>query len=101
MGDEAEERLFRAYLTEGKDFGDHPVLIELGKEIGLEESEITAALASDYFTGKVEQDIEEAAAIGINGVPFFVFDRKYAISRGSATRSVPLDPATVFSGMAG
>lgn len=80
LGDETEERLFLAYFTEGKDYGDLEVLVGLGKEIGLEESEIRSALDSDDFTYKVEQDIDEAAAIGIQGVPFFVFDRKYAIS---------------------
>ena len=28
----------------------------------------------------VNQDIQEAQNLGINGVPFFVFDRKYGIS---------------------
>jgi predicted DsbA family dithiol-disulfide isomerase len=80
LGDEAEERLFRAYFTEGRDFGDHNVLVELGREIGLTETEIRAALDSEEFANKVEQDIDEAAALGIQGVPFFVFDRRYAIS---------------------
>lgn len=80
LGDEAEERLFRAYFTEGRDFGDHAVLVELGREIGLAETETRAALDSEEFANKVEQDIDEAAALGIQGVPFFVFDRRYAIS---------------------
>ena len=80
LGDSAEERLFQAYFTEGKDFGDHQTLIEIGKEIGLPEEEIKSALVSDVFAEKVEQDIREAAEIGVEGVPFFVFDRKYAVS---------------------
>ena len=80
LGDQAEERLFRAYFTEGKDFGDHEVLVELGKEIGLQEKEIREALAGEEYTQKVESDILEAEALGIRSVPFFVFDRKYAVS---------------------
>lgn len=80
LGDAAEERLFRAYFTEGKDFGDHETLISIGKEIGLPEDEIKSALVSDTYAEKVEQDIQEAADIGVEGVPFFVFDRKYAVS---------------------
>jgi predicted DsbA family dithiol-disulfide isomerase len=80
LGDAAEERLFRAYFTEGKDFGDHETLISIGKEIGLPEEEIKSALVSDVYAEKVEQDIQEAADIGVQGVPFFVFDRKYAVS---------------------
>jgi predicted DsbA family dithiol-disulfide isomerase len=80
LGDAAEERLFRAYFTEGRDFGDHETLIEIGKELGLSEAEITDALHSDVYAAKVEADIEEADELGIRGVPFFVFDRKYAVS---------------------
>jgi len=80
LGDEAEERLFRAYFTEGKDFGDHETLIKIGKEIGLHEDEIKSALVSDEYAEKVERDIQEATEIGVNGVPFFVFDHKYAVS---------------------
>jgi protein disulfide-isomerase len=80
LGDASEERLFRAYFTEGKDFGDHETLVSLGKEIGLPAEEIKSALVNDVYAEKVEQDIQEAAEIGIQGVPFFVFDRKYAVS---------------------
>lgn len=80
LGDAAEERLFRAYFTEGKDFGDHATLTGIGKEIGLSEAEIKSALVNDEYAEKVEQDIREASDIGVQGVPFFVFDRKYAVS---------------------
>jgi predicted DsbA family dithiol-disulfide isomerase len=80
LGDAAEEKLFHAYFTEGKDFGDHETLISIGKEIGLKEDEIKNALVSDVYAEKVKQDILDAADIGVQGVPFFVFDRKYAVS---------------------
>jgi predicted DsbA family dithiol-disulfide isomerase len=80
LGDDAEEKLFHAYFTEGRDFGDHATLIAIGKELGLGESEVRNALTSEEFAAKVEKDIEEAGEIGIRGVPFFVFDRKYAVS---------------------
>jgi predicted DsbA family dithiol-disulfide isomerase len=84
LGDAAEERLFHAYFTEGKDFGDTETLVSLGKDIGLPENEIRDALNSDDFAHKVEQDIQEASEIGVGGVPFFVFNRKYAISGAQA-----------------
>jgi predicted DsbA family dithiol-disulfide isomerase len=80
LGDEAEEQLFSAYFTEGKDFGDHNVLAELGKRIGLNETEVTKILTSNEFANEVKKDIQEAANLSIRGVPFFVFDRKYAVS---------------------
>lgn len=80
LGDAAEERLFYAYFTEGKNFGNPEVLTELGKEIGLTETEVQEALTDETYAQKVKADIQEAGSLGVNGVPFFVFDRKYAIS---------------------
>lgn len=80
LGDAAEERLFYAYFTEGKNFGSTDVLVELGKDIGLTEVEVQTALTDDTYAYKVRQDVEEAQQLGVRGVPFFVFDRKYAIS---------------------
>ena len=80
LGDAAEESLFKAYFTDGKDMSDHSTLIQLGKEIGLNEEEITAALVSEEFEAKVNFDVSEGSQLGVTGVPFFVFDRKYAVS---------------------
>lgn len=80
LGDAAEERLFYAYFTEGKDFSDHETLVQLGIDIELDETETRQVLTSKAYADKVEQDIREAQQIGIRGVPFFVFDRKYAVS---------------------
>lgn len=80
LGDAAEERLFSAYFTEGKDFGNAETLVELGKEIGLSEADVKDALANNEFADKVKQDISEAQSLGVTGVPFFVFNRKYAVS---------------------
>ncbi|RYF99359.1 MAG: DsbA family oxidoreductase [Chitinophagaceae bacterium] len=80
LGDAAEERLFYANFTEGKDYGDTAVLQELGKEIGLSSGEVEEALTDQKYADMVDHDINEARQIGVNGVPFFVFDRKYAVS---------------------
>ena len=80
LGDQAEESLFKAYFTDGKDMSNLAVLISLGREIGLIENDIMAALESEEFSQKVNNDIKEASEIGVTGVPFFVFDRKYAVS---------------------
>lgn len=80
LQDEAEERLFAAYFTEGKNTADHNTLIELGVAIGLEREAVAQMLAGDDFADAVHQDIYEARQVGATGVPFFVFDDKYAIS---------------------
>jgi len=80
LGDEAEELLFKSYFTEGKNIADESTLVDLGKEIGLSEVDVIDALSSKEFQFMVNKDIEEARAIGVSGVPFFVLDRKYAVS---------------------
>jgi len=81
IGDRMEEIFFKAYFTDGKDLNDGPTLIQLGIEAGLEENEIREVLESDnLFIKEVQADIKEAGEIGVQGVPFFVFDRKYAVS---------------------
>src|SRR5690554_704161 len=80
LGDEIEELLFRAFFTEGKNIADDETLVELGKEAGLNETEIRNSLSDDKYTELVKKDIQEAHSLGVTGVPFFVFDRKYAVS---------------------
>lgn len=80
LGDAAEESLFKAYFTEGKDISDHEVLIQLGTAIGLDAEEVRNTLSNSTYAREVQQDIAEAAALGARGVPFFVIDRKYAVS---------------------
>ncbi|MDQ6473056.1 DsbA family oxidoreductase [Flavobacterium sp. LHD-80] len=81
LGDEMEEIFFKAYFTEGRDLNDGPTLIELGEKAGLNKNEILEVLQDEnLFLKDVQHDITEAQEIGVQGVPFFVFDRKYAVS---------------------
>jgi predicted DsbA family dithiol-disulfide isomerase len=78
--DAAEESLFKAYFTDGKNTADHNTLAELGASIGLDTAAVLAVLESGDFAASVQSDIEEAQELGIRGVPFFVFNRRYAVS---------------------
>ena len=78
--DEAEEKLFLAYFTEGKNMDDDDVLIQMAAELGLDTSALKLALENGIYAEQVIADIKEAEQIGVRGVPFFVFDRKYAVS---------------------
>lgn len=80
LGDAAEERIFKAYFTEGKNIGDTDTLVQLGTEIGLDAKAVKDMLNSDSFATDVTTDIDQAQAYGINGVPFFVLNNKYGIS---------------------
>lgn len=80
LGDQAEEVFFHAYFTDGKNLNEENTLIELGKEIGLSEADVKKALTDDTYLYSFEADIQEAKLIGVSGVPFFVFNRKYAVA---------------------
>ncbi|GAB3794191.1 DsbA family oxidoreductase [Spirosoma humi] len=80
LGDAAEERLFKAYFTEGRDTSDHATLLELGLEIGLDKVAVEQLLSSHQFAEAVKQDVYEAQQVGARGVPFFVLNRRYAVS---------------------
>jgi len=80
LGDAAEERLFRAYFTEGLDTADQATLLELGTEIGLASADVQQMLQSNQFADAVSQDVYEAQQVGARGVPFFVLNRQYAVS---------------------
>lgn len=84
---EAEEILFRSYFTDGKNIDDYQTLIELGKEIGLDAAALEAALENESYAASVQADISEAWQIGVRGVPFFVFDRKYAVSGAQESKA--------------
>ncbi len=75
--DEVEELLFKKYFTEGKHIGDIATLEAIAKEAGLDAGDV---LKGSDFTVEVRQDESQAQQLGIRGVPFFVFDMKYAIS---------------------
>ena len=80
LQNEMKERLFAAYYTQGKNIGDFDTLIELGTEVGLNAAEIRTMLESNLYANEVEKDQMVAQQIGATGVPFYVFDNKYAVS---------------------
>ncbi len=84
LGDEIEEALFRIHFMEGKNIDDEQVLTETAKNIGISASAVQSLFNGDDFDAEVRIDQLEAQRIGIRGVPFFVFDDKYAVSGAQA-----------------
>ena len=85
LGNELTERLMRGYFSEGVRIGNRDALLEMAVEVGLEKDEAAAVLDGNAFEAEVNADIELARAFGATGVPFFVFDRKYAVSGAQET----------------
>ena len=75
-----EELLFQSYFTEGKNIDDIDVLKDIAERAGLSTEEFEKKVEEGTLNDAVRKDIYEAQQIGVRGVPFFVFDRKYAIS---------------------
>src|SRR4051812_14223796 len=59
-GEEAEEALFNAYFTEGKNIADHDTLAALGESIGLDTTLVDKTLATDQYAAEVKVDIAQA-----------------------------------------
>ena len=78
--DAAKERLMAAYYTEGQNIGDPETLVQLATEIGLDAGEARQALAAGTYAEAVRLDEYHARQINVRGVPFFVFEDKYAVS---------------------
>ncbi|MED1788550.1 DsbA family oxidoreductase [Brevibacillus laterosporus] len=79
------QELFRAYFTDSRHLGDHETLVELAVKVGLDRAEALKVLAGDDYSDEVRADEEEASRLGVSGVPFFVIDRKYAVSGAQST----------------
>jgi len=75
-----KERLFAAYYLEGQNVGEIDTLARLAAEIGLDAEEARHALLASTYANEVRRDEYEAQQIQVRGVPFFVFDDKYAVS---------------------
>lgn len=78
--DEVKEALLSGHFEQGVDIGDIDALVAIGAGAGLDEQQIRDALADERFVPAVRADIEQAQQLGVNGVPFFVFDMRLGLS---------------------
>jgi len=80
LQDELKERLFAAYMNEGRALSDHDVLAELAADVGLDIDEARAVLSTQAHAEAVRSEEREAAGRGVTGVPFFVVGQRYAVA---------------------
>jgi len=76
---EVASLLFKANFEEGRNIGDHAVLLDIAAEAGLDRAVITALLASDADKDAVSEEIDMARGMGVTCVPCFIVDSKYAV----------------------
>jgi predicted DsbA family dithiol-disulfide isomerase len=79
LADKVFEKLMAAYFTQALDVADHLVLCKIAVECGMEADSVMEILNSDAFSEAIEQDLYQAYQLGINSVPFFVFNNTYGI----------------------
>jgi predicted DsbA family dithiol-disulfide isomerase len=78
--DAVVEALFRAYFTDGHDLSDRGTLADVAAGAGLDRAEIEELLAGDQGRDVIRAGEEEARRLGVSGVPFFVVNRRVALS---------------------
>ena len=87
------ERLFSAFFLEGRRIGDRDELARLAAACGWSEQDTRTMLESDAMREEVENESREALDVGIQGVPFFIFNGRIAVSGAQ-------DPVTLLEAMA-
>jgi predicted DsbA family dithiol-disulfide isomerase len=78
------ERFFAATFTEGLPIGDRDTLVRLAGEVGIPPEEARRALLDETLASDVRAEESAAHDLGVQGVPFFVFDRRLAVSGAQA-----------------
>jgi predicted DsbA family dithiol-disulfide isomerase len=79
---EAVELFFRAFFEQGKNLADVDTVatILIAACPSVEANTLRGELDGDLCRQDVADDLRDAAAFGVSGVPFFVLDRRVAVS---------------------
>ena len=80
LQDQLVEALFQAYFIDGRDVGDNAVLVDVAVQAGLMREDAERYLGSEEDRDEVSASDLYARRLGINGVPCFIVNRKYAVS---------------------
>jgi len=77
--DAVVDRLFRLYFEEGRDIGDRKLLIAVARECGMDAERVEKHYADGDDIDSVRAEIDQAQAIGVTGVPFFIFASRFGV----------------------
>ena len=83
--DEIVEKFFDAYFTQNLKLSDPAVIKKIAVECGLDAAEVDDVLNTDKYADAVRNDEKQAAEYAIHSVPYFVINRKYALSGAQST----------------
>lgn len=81
FGQEADytEALMDGYFTAGKDLNEDATLLEVIANLGLNVEKAKLVLTSNDCIEELEKDCYDAQQMGVQSVPFFVFENRYGI----------------------
>src|SRR5699024_7953407 len=79
-GSALTEALLHAYFTDSKNLSDYITLAEIGSSVGLQKDNVLELLESRKYQKHVRDDEEQAKEMGVEVVPFFVFNETYGVS---------------------
>jgi predicted DsbA family dithiol-disulfide isomerase len=80
LQDGVKEAFLRAYFLDGVDLTQTENLVAVAVAAGLDRAKVEQCLADPQSRAAVEQEDRRARAIGVEGVPFFIFNGKLAVS---------------------
>ena len=86
--DAVVEALFAAFFLQGRDIGDPQVVAEIAGANGMDGALVASLLATDRERPVVEQEIETARRMGINGVPCFILNARGAVIGAEAPENL-------------
>ena len=79
--------LYSAYFQEARNIHDAAVLAEIAAPHGFDADEVAQLTSNEGELAETREEARAAAAAGIDGVPFFVFDDRLAVA-GAQPESV-------------
>ena len=74
-----KEALLKAFFVDGVDLTDAQTLVRIAAEAGLDRKEAEAAIADEGLRRAVAEEEDKARAMGVSGVPFFIFNKRLAV----------------------
>lgn len=77
--------LMRTYFSDGGNVNDTDTLVRLAQEAGIDGETARAWLTSDDGVDDVKAELNQAHELGINSVPTFVFEGKWAVQGAQPT----------------
>jgi predicted DsbA family dithiol-disulfide isomerase len=79
-GSAVVEEIFKSFFTKGLDLTDNEALVAAAAACGLDAEEVRKNLASDLDLEFIQKAAASAADGGISGVPFFIFNSRFAVA---------------------